>query len=457
MQCGTSVFCDGGVISWLGHHEQLPAYLADVEHDVVDMSDKLVTPGFINTHHHMYQSLTKCMARESELFEWLSTLFPMWEHMMPDMIYKSARFAMAELLLSGCTFSTDHLYLYPNGITLDDTIRAAKELGMRFQPCRGAVSRGKKNGGLAPDSLVEKEDAVLADMRRVIEKFHDPRYGAMIRIALAPCSPFTVSEKLMRDTATLARQHPEVLLHTHLAENSSDISYMQKTVQKTLIDYLESCGWNKSDCWFAHCVHLDPRESIDTPTIKHFAKHGLGVSHCPVSNCRLASGVAPVRKMLDCGVKVSLGVDGSASNDSGSLLSEARMALMLARARDENPKALSTLGALRMATSGGAAVLGRTDVGRIKPGMCADIVGWRLDSPTFAGSFHDPEAALSALILGHGGSMKADYVMVNGRAVVIGGELCGMHTMEVIVKEHNEAAKELYSRHARALKTKTVL
>lgn len=444
VQSGMSVFVDNGIIQWVGDHDNIPSSLLNAEHVVEDMSNRLVTPGLVNTHHHMYQSLTKCMARESQLFEWLQSLFPLWQHLTPDMVYQSAKFAMAELLLSGCTLSSDMLYLYPNDVQLDDTIRAAQELGMRFMPCRGAISVGESNGGLPPDSLVEKEEAVLADMKRLIETYHDSHDGAMTRIALAPCSPFSVSEALMIKAAALARQYQNVMLHTHFAENSSDMAYMKGTVRKGLTQFLDECGWNKKDCWFAHCVKLGDDSS--TGAIQYFADKGLGVAHCPVSNCRLASGIAPVREMLDKKVKVGLGVDGSASNDSGNLLAEARMALMLARVKEEKADALSTTAALKMATSGGAAVLGRTDVGTVRPGMCADMVAWSLDAPSFAGTFHSKAAVLSALVLGNGGDLKADYVMVNGKAVVRDGNLTGKQTMMDITREHNRAALTLAAR-----------
>lgn len=435
---GVSIFIDNGIIQWLGDHDSIPASLLRTDHVMEDMSNRLVTPGLINTHHHMYQSLTKCMARESQLFEWLQTLYPLWQHLTPEMINKSSKFAIAELLLSGCTLTTDMLYLYPNGVELDDTISAAQELGIRFMPCRGAVTVGQSDGGLPPDVLVEKEEDVLRDMRRLIEKYHDSHDGAMIRIALAPCSPFSASETLMKKSAALAREYQNVMLHTHLAENSSDMQFMKTSVQKSLTEYLDDCGWNQKDCWFAHCVKLDEEKSDEA--MKYFAERGLGVAHCPVSNCRLASGIAPVREMLDKKVKVGMGVDGSASNDSGNLLSEARMALMLARVKAENASALSAVQVLKMATSGGAAVLGRTDVGVIRAGMCGDLVGWRLDAPSFAGAFHSNAAVLSALVLGNGGDLRADYVMVDGKAVVRDGMLVGKHNMREITREHNHAA-----------------
>lgn len=452
----SSIFIDNGIIQWVGSHQNLPTSLTNSEHSVIDMSNRLVTPGFINTHHHMYQSLTKCMARESELFNWLQTLFPIWNYLTPDMVYKSAKFSIAELLLSGCTLTTDHLYLYPNGVRLDDTIRAANELGIRFQPCRGAVSIGKTSGGLPPDSLCENEDFIISDMKRLIDQYHDPREGAMVRIALAPCSPFSVSEKLMIRTAQLARTHQNVMLHTHYAENSNDIEYMKTNIQRSLTQYLDHCGWNQKDCWFAHCVKLSDKddESCGISSIDYFAEKGLGVAHCPTSNCRLASGIAPIREMLTKGVNVGIGVDGSASNDSGNLLAETRMALMMARVREEKPDAMSTIQALKMVTSGGATVLGRTDVGIIKPGMCADIVAWRLDAPAFAGSMHSKDAALSALVLGNGGDLRADCVMINGKFVVRDGRLTAKDNIENIIQAHNSATRDLAARASNYVNTK---
>lgn len=433
-----SIYVDHGVIQWVGKHQCIPASLEQADYVVEDMTNRVVIPGLINTHHHMYQSLTKCMARESQLFEWLQTLFPVWTHLTPDMVYKSAKFAIAELLLSGCTLTSDMLYLYPNGVTLDDTIRAAKELGIRFMPCRGAISVGESEGGLPPDALVEDEEHILSDMRRLIEQYHDSHDGAMIRIALAPCSPFSVSEQLMIRSAQLAREYQHVMLHTHFAENISDMEYMRTSVGKSLTKFLDDCGWNRSDCWFAHCVKLDKDECCDA--VQYFADNRLGVAHCPVSNCRLGSGIAPVREMMQRGVNVGLGVDGSASNDSGNLLSEARMALMLARVKDERADAISATDVLKMASAGGAAVLGRTDVGIIRPGMCADITGWRVDQPSFAGTFHSKLAVLSSLVLGNGGDLRADFVMVNGRVLVRNGKLTGNQDMVKITAEHNNAA-----------------
>lgn len=424
----------------------MPSALADTSHVVVDMTNRLVTPGFVNTHHHMFQCLTKSVATDCKLFEWLTTLLPIWKHLTSDMVYKAAKFAIAELLLSGCTLSTDLHYLYHNGVTLDDTIRAARELGIRFQPCRGAITIGQSKGGLPEDRFCEEEEDVLQDMQRLIEQYHDPSPGSMLRIVLAPCSPFTVSLEMMKNAARLARQYPKVMLHSHLAENSSDIEHMQKNLQQTLTAFLDACEWNKKDCWFAHCVKLSEHDAEPTElsSLDYFAEMGLGVAHCPVSNCRLASGIAPVRKMLERGIKVGLGVDGSASNDSGNILAETRMAFMLARVKDEDPAALSTVDALRMATSGGASVLGRPEVGTLSEGMCADMVGWRLDAPAFAGALYSKQAVLSALVLGSGGDLRADYVMVHGKTVVKDGMLTEGNDMATITKELNAASYELF-------------
>lgn len=441
IQTSSSIFIDNGIIQWIGKNEHMPVSLQSAEHVVMNMSNRIVIPGLINTHHHMYQSLTKCIARDSQLFEWLQTLYQIWRHLTPTMIYNSAKFSMAELLLSGCTTTSDMLYLYPNGITLDDTIRAACELGMRFMPCRGAVSVGESKGGLPPDSLVEKEDEILSDMERLIEKYHDNRDGAMVRIVLAPCSPFSVSQDLMINAARLARKYEKVMLHTHYAENQSDMDYMNNSVQRSLTKFLDDCEWNKDDCWFAHCVKLD--QDKDDDALQYFADNGLSVAHCPVSNCRLASGIAPIRKMLDRGIAVGLGVDGSASNDSGNILAEARMAMMLARVREERADAMSALDVLKMATSGGAKIMGRNDIGILKAGMCADIVGWRIDEPAFAGTFHSKMAMLSALIMGNAGDLKADFVMVNGNMAVWDGKLTGEESMSDITREHNASALKL--------------
>ena len=285
-----------------------------------------VLPGLVNTHHHFFQTLTRALpaAQDAELFGWLRALYPVWARLTPEMLNVSAQVAMAELMLSGCTTASDHLYLYPNGGRLDDTIEAARTLGLRFHACRGAMSVGESAGGLPPDALVEREDAILRDTRRVIETYHDAGRHAMLRVAAAPCSPFSVSRDLMRETAALARAYG-VGLHTHLAESDNDVAYSLEHFGCTPAQYADDTGWTGAHVWHAHCVKLDAH-GIDL-----FARTGTGVAHCPSSNMRLASGIAPVRRMLDAGVPVGLGVDGSASNDSSHLLAEARQALLLQR------------------------------------------------------------------------------------------------------------------------------
>ena len=357
-----ALFIRDGVIEAVGTLADMPAERADRH---IQLPQHVVTPGLINTHHHMFQSLTRVMAQEHELFDWLRTLYPIWSGIGSEAIYVSAKLAMAELMLSGCTTSSDHLYLYPNDAKLDDEIRAAREIGMRFHAARGAMSMGESKGGLPPDSLVEGEENVLIDMRRVIEQFHDASRHSMLRIVIAPCSPFTVTQNLMRESAALARSYG-VHLHTHLAETPNDVAYSLEKFGLLPGDYARDVGWVGDDVWHAHCVCLNERE------IALFGKTGTGVCHCPSSNLRLGSGIAPIRKMVDSHVHVGLGVDGSASNDSGHLLNEARMALLLQRAGG-NPAGLKAREALELATLGGAAVLGRDDIGALAPGMSADL------------------------------------------------------------------------------------
>jgi 8-oxoguanine deaminase len=426
-----AVFIRGGVIEAVGGLADMPRDLQGDLHadEVIDLSRHVVLPGLINTHHHMFQSLTRAMAQDYELFDWLRRLYPIWRRIDGEAIYISAKLAMAELILSGCTTSSDHLYLYPNGAALDDEIRAAQEIGIRFHAARGAMSVGESKGGLPPDDLVEEEDAILRDMRRVIETFHDPSRGAMLRIVIAPCSPFTVSQALMRESAALARSSG-VHLHTHLAENANDVAYSLEKFGLLPGDYAHDLGWVGDDVWHAHCVCLNERE------IRLFGSTNTGVCHCPTSNMRLASGIAPIRKMLDAKVRVGLGVDGSASNDSGHLLNEARQAMLLQRVGG-NPAALTARQALELATLGGAAALGRDDVGAIAPGMAADIVAYRIDTPAFAGAQSDLAAAL---IFCHPGSV--DYSIINGRVIVRDGAL---QTVELprLVEAHNAAARRL--------------
>lgn len=378
--------------------------------NVIDASGCVVTPGLVNTHHHLYQTLTRAVpgGQDALLFGWLKTLYPIWANFTPDHMFTSAQIGLAELALSGCSLSSDHLYLYPNGSRLEDTIHAAAEIGLRFQPTRGAMSIGESDGGLPPDALVEDEAAILEDCIRVIDAFHDPAPSSMCRVGIAPCSPFSVSRDLMRDAAVLARDKG-VMLHTHLAENDEDIAYSLEKFGCRPGQYAQDLGWVGPDVWHAHCVKLDPSEIV------LFAQTGTGVAHCPCSNCRLGSGIAPVRVLRDAGVNVGLGVDGSASNDAGNLVSEARQAMLLQRVA-RGADAMSAREALRIATRGGADVLGRPECGRIAVGARADIAIWDVSGIESAGSW-DPAALLLA------GPTTVRDLLVEGRMVVQNGQL----------------------------------
>ncbi|MCK6578132.1 MAG: 8-oxoguanine deaminase [Anaerolineae bacterium] len=426
-----AVFIRDGVIEQIGATAAVTEALGDsvTPDQVIDLKKHIVIPGLINTHHHMFQSLTRVMAQTHELFDWLRSLYPIWSRITSQEIYTSAKLAMAELMLSGCTTSSDHLYLFPNDVRLEDEIRAAREIGMRFHAARGAMSLGESKGGLPPDTLVEGEESILKDMRRVIEAHHDKSRGAMIRVVVAPCSPFTVSQDLMRESAALARSYG-VHLHTHLAETKGDVAYSLEHYGLLPGDYANEAGWVGADVWHAHCVCLNDRE------IGLFARTGTGVAHCPTSNMRLASGIAPIRKMIDARVKVGLGVDGSASNDGGHLLNEARMALMLQRVGGD-PAGLSAREALTLATRGGASVLGRDDVGYLAPGMSADLAAFRLDHPTFAGAQHDP---LAALVFCQ--PPNVDLSVINGRVVIEEGHFKSFE-LPALVEQHNALSRRL--------------
>ncbi len=419
--------------------------------EVIDARRHVVVPGLINTHHHMVQSLTRAVpqVQNAELFSWLKGLYPIWAGLTPEMVRVSNQVAMAELLLSGCTTSSDHLYIYPNGVRLDDSIEAAHTMGMRFTATRGSMSVGESQGGLPPDRVVEKEAFILQETQRLIETYHDASYGAMTHVAVAPCSPFSVSQDLMREAAKLARAHG-VRLHTHLAENDHDIAYTQEKFNCTPAQYAEDLGWVGHDVWHAHCVKLDDEGTY------LFARTRTGIAHCPCSNMRLASGILPLRKMLDAGVPIGLGVDGSASNDAAHLLNEARQAMLLARVgraleapRVENgrtvfgcdlgPSDMTPRDALRLATRGGAQVLGRAhELGQIKVGFCADIAMFRTDTLSMAGgAVHDPVGALLLCA-----SDNADYTIVNGRVVVRKGEIATVD-MGPLIERHNQLAMQL--------------
>jgi cytosine/adenosine deaminase-related metal-dependent hydrolase len=397
--------------------------------NTIDVQGCVVTPGLVNTHHHLYQTLTRAVpgGQDALLFGWLQTLYPIWSRFGPEEMHVSALIGLAELALSGCTLSSDHLYLYPNGVRLDDTIAAAAEIGMRFHPTRGSMSIGESAGGLPPDALVEDEAAILDDTIRVIDRFHDAADGSMCRVGVAPCSPFSVSRELMRDAALLARDKG-VMMHTHLAENDEDIAYSQAQFGCRPGQYAEDLGWTGPNVWHAHCVKLD-RSEIDL-----FARTRTGVAHCPCSNCRLGSGIAPVRAMRDAGVPVGLGVDGSASNDAGNLISEARQALLLQRV-SRGADAMSAREALEIATRGGADVLGRPDCGRLEVGKRADVAIWDVRGIESAGSW-DPAALLLA------GPQTVKHLLVEGRCVVSDGQVTTLD-LPLVIERQNRLAQAL--------------
>lgn len=425
------LYCVGSEIKEVGPSSCLPT-TAD---EVIDLSGHIVCPGLINTHHHMFQTLTRAVgaAQNATLFGWLKTLYPIWSGLTPEMIRVSTTTAMAELLLSGVTTSSDHLYLFPNGSSLGDSIEAAQTIGMRFHAARGSMSIGESQGGLPPDSLVETEAVILTDCQDLIETYHDPRRFSMLRLVIAPCSPFSVSESLMRDSAELARHHG-VSLHTHLAENDDDVAYSRERFGKSPAQYAEGLGWTGPDVWHAHCVKLD-REGIDL-----FGRTGTGISHCPCSNMRLGSGIAPILEMRASGVPVGLGVDGSASNDGAHFLSEARQAMLLQRVQN-GAGAMSARDALEIATLGGAKLLNRDDVGSLQPGMAADLAVFNLDQLAYAGARSDPLAALIFC-----GATRAAFTIVNGRVIVREGVLTTVDEGN-LVELHQRLSTRLLSGH----------
>ena len=419
---GGDVLIRGGVIAGVGQG------LA-TQGEVISARGCVVTPGLVNTHHHLYQTLTRAVpaGQDALLFGWLKALYPIWARFGPEEMFISAQVGLAELALSGCTLTSDHLYLFPNGARLDDTIAAAGAVGLRFHPTRGAMSIGTSAGGLPPDSLVENEAAILNDCIRVIDAFHDRADGAMVRVGIAPCSPFSVSRNLMRDAALLARDKG-VMLHTHLAENDEDIAYSLAQFGCRPGQYAEDLGWTGADVWHAHCVKLDASE------IDLFARTGTGVAHCPCSNCRLGSGVAPVRALRNAGVKVGLGVDGSASNDAGNLIAEARQAMLLQRVMF-GADAFSARAALELATIGGAQVLGRSDCGSIEVGKRADIAIWDVSGVEAAGTWD----AVAALILC--GPTRVRDLIVEGRRVVRAGQMVTIDLAGVVERQNQLAAR----------------
>ena len=431
------LYVENGFIKQVGKTGELP----EIADEVLDLKDHLVLPGLVNTHHHFYQTLTRAVpaAQDANLFNWLKTLYPIWARLTPEDISTSTKTALVELALSGCTTASDHLYLFPNGSRLDDEILAAREMGVRLHASRGSMSLGESNGGLPPDSVVDSEETILKDSQRLIEQYHDPNPGAMTRVVLAPCSPFSVTGELMKQSAELAR-HYGVHLHTHLAETQDEEAFCQQQFGHRPVAYMQSLNWVGEDVWFAHSVWVNQEE------INLYARTGCGVAHCPSSNMRLASGIAPVWEFLAAGVKLGLGVDGSASNDSSHMLAEARQAMLLARLRagvegasltGSKKPILTARQTLEIATLGGARVLGRDDIGSLEPGKCADFIAINLNRLEYTGALHDPLAAVLFCA-----PVKVDYNIVGGSYVVKNGELVTLD-LPAHIRKHNEAARRL--------------
>jgi len=439
------LFARDGIIEEVGPSERLPPD-ADA---VLDLSGQIVLPGFVNTHHHLDQTLTRALpaGQNINLFPWLRAHYPIWARRTPEASRWSALVGLAELATSGCTTVFDHTYIFQNGSRVDDQISAAQEIGVRFHASRGSMSLGESRGGLPPDSCVEDEAKILEDSRRVIETYHDASRGSMLRIVLAPCSPFSVTPQLLRDSAELARSYG-VRLHTHLCETLDEERYTLENFGLRPVAWMETMGWLGEDVWFAHAVHVNDDE------VRQFARTGVGIAHCPCSNMRLASGISPVKKYLGAGVHVGLGVDGSASNDASHILLEARQAMLLARLRmgllpPEGPQTLLSTSdplragewmtareALEIATRGGAAVLGRTDIGALAPGMCADFFSIDLNTVDYAGALNDPVAATVFCA-----PQKTRYTVIDGRVIVEDGRVTTVD-MEPVIEAHNRFSRE---------------
>jgi cytosine/adenosine deaminase-related metal-dependent hydrolase len=432
------LFIRRGLIESVGPTSELP----EKADEVLDLSGHILLPGLINTHHHFYQTLTRAVpaAQNANLFNWLKTLYPIWARLTPHDIFTSTQTALSELALSGCTTASDHLYLFPNGSKLDDEIEAALQVGVRLHASRGSMSLGESKGGLPPDSVTDSEDKILVDSERLIDRYHDAKPGSMTQIVLAPCSPFSVTGDLMRESAKLARRHG-VHLHTHLAETEDEEQFCLQKFGHRPVGYMQSVDWVGDDVWFAHSVYVNQEE------INVFSKHHCGVAHCPTSNMRLASGIAPIREYLAAGVNVGIGVDGSASNDGSHLLAEIRQAMLLSRLKegitgfslsnDPSRKLMTAREALRLGTNGGAAVLGRKDIGSLEPGKCADFFSINLNRLDYAGALHDP---VSAIVFCQ--PVRVDYTVVGGKFIVKQGELMTLDEKK-LVEQHHQAAKRL--------------
>jgi len=427
-----AVFARDGWIDQVGPTSELP----DHADEIVDLRGHVVLPGLINTHHHLYQTLTRVVptAQSAGLFDWLRALYPIWARMTPDHVRVSTRLGLTELALSGCTTAFDHHYLWPDGSRVDDQIEGAEPVGLRFHVSRGSMSLGESQGGLPPDSVVETESLILDDCQRVAAAYHDPEPGAMIRVVLAPCSPFSVTGALMIDTAELARGL-ELTMHTHLAETADEEAYCLDHFGRRPVEYMEDLGWAGPDVWYAHAVHVGDDE------VARMGAAATGVAHCPTSNMRLASGMAPVSRYLASGVRVGIGVDGAASNDSSNLMAEMRQAFLLNRLGvapgfGVGPQ-MTPRQALELATVGGASVLGRTDIGRLASGMAADLIAYDLNRVEFAGALHDPVAAVVMC-----SPVTVDHSWVAGTRVVENGRMVGVDVRSLI-EEHNSLAGAL--------------
>jgi cytosine/adenosine deaminase-related metal-dependent hydrolase len=416
------ILVEDGFVSEVGAGEEPEA------DERVDLGGAVVTPALVNTHHHLYQTLTRARAQQGTLFEWLVELYPIWARVDAEAEYAAARTGLAELALSGCGTVFDHHYLFPHGTDglIEAEVQAARELGVRIVASRGSMDLGESDGGLPPDSTVEPIDRILADTQR-LAALHEPGPGARVQIAVAPCSPFSVTEELMTESAALARSLG-LQLHTHLAETVEEEAFCRERFGCSPVEYLERLDWLAGDVWCAHCVHLSDAE------VGRFADTDTGVAHCPTSNLRLGAGIAPVRKLLDAGVRVGLGVDGSASNERGDLFYDVKQALLVARALD-GPAALTAREAIRLATRGGAAVLGRDDIGQVAPGKCADLAVWRTDGLELGGA----EDQVAALVFS--GPHRVDRLYVGGELVVRGGALVRADEAEIARAHRIQAAR----------------
>ncbi len=443
-----AILTENNQVQWVGDSQNFDRWLHENRPDLaragidktVNAAGCVVMPGLVNCHHHLYQTLTRTIgtADGKILFDWLKFLYPVWAEMTPEAVYVSAKIGLAELILTGCTTVADHLYLYPNGSKIDDEIRAAQEIGVRFHPTRGSMSLGESQGGLPPDRVCDTEEHIIKDSIRAIETFHNPNPFSMLRIGLAPCSPFSVTTELMRESAEVARQYPLVNLHTHLAETKDEDRFCVEMFGKRPIEYAESVNWAGEDVWFAHMVHPNDLE------VDWLAKTHTGVCHCPSSNMILASGIAPVRQMVDKNVRVGLGVDGSASNDANHMLGEARQAMLLQRVGwpgfESRADRFSAREALELATLGGARVLRRPDIAVLAPGKAADLVAFRVDDLAHAGARADAVASLMTCA-----PTQAWLSVINGNIVVEDGQFLPFE-LGPVIENHNRISQGMLER-----------